>query len=121
MKYLGHTVSEAEILPCSDNIKAITDYPQPQTVKQLKRFLGMANFFTRHIQNASQIMQPLFESTKEKKLDWTDECNKAFQTLKDILTSSPILAFPNFKSSAEAFIVVSDASNIAAGTVLMQT
>ena len=118
--YLGHIVCSRGVLPCNENIKAIQDYPQPKTVKQLKRFLGMANFFRRFINNASEIMQPLFDLTKNKKLNWTEKCNEAFETIKDILMQPPILAFPDFSNTAAEFIVTTDASGVAAGAMLSQ-
>ena len=108
------------MLPCHENTKAISNYPHPKTVKELKRFLGMANFFRKHIKNASEIMRPLYELTKVKKLNWTEPCTRAFQTIKEALTSPPLLAYPDFKETASEFIVTSDASNVAAGAMLSQ-
>ena len=118
--YLGHLVSNSGILPCNVNIRAILEYPQPKTIKQLKRFLGMANFFRRFIGNASEVMQPLFEITKNKKLNWTEKCTGAFQTIKELLTQPPILTFPDFSSKADDFILTTDASMVAAGAMLSQ-
>ena len=118
--YLGHVVSSSGVLPCVENIKAILEYPRPKTVKQLKRFLGMANFFRRFMNNASEIMYPLFEITKTKKLNWTEKCTVAFETIKELLTQPPILAFPDFSDKASNFILTTDASSVAAGAMLSQ-
>ena len=98
----------------------ILDYPQLKMVKELKRFLEMCNFFRRFIKNASEIMSPLFEVTKSSKLNWTDKCTESFETLKHLLASPPILAYPDFKATANDFIVTTDASNWAAGATLSQ-
>ena len=74
VNYLGHTVSNKGILPNIGNVQTILEYPPPCTVKELKRFLGMINFFRRFIKNASDIMSPLFEVTKSNKLSWTEKC-----------------------------------------------
>ena len=120
VKYLGHVVTPNGILPNKENIEAILAYPQPQTVRQVKRFVGMVNFFRRFIKNASDIMQPLHEVTKAHKLNWTDRCTTAFETLKSLLAQPPILAYPDFKPNANPLIITTDASSVAAGAVLSQ-
>ena len=114
VKYLGHVVSHQGILPDNSNIKAIVEYPQPRTVKEVKRFLGMCNFFRRFIKNASEIMNPLFEVTKTSKLNWTEKCTEAFGKLKQILTMPPILTYPDFRPNASDFIVTTNASSVVA-------
>ena len=120
VNYLGHTVSNKGILPNAGNVQTILEYPPPRTVKELKRFLGMINFFRRFIKNASDIMSPLFEVTKSNKLSWTEKCAESFETLKKLLSTSPILAYPDFKNTANDFIITADASSRAAGATLSQ-
>ena len=120
VKYLGHIVSKEGVLPCTDNVKAILDFPQPHTVCQVKRFIGMVNFFRRFIPNTSEVLQPLQKVANGAKLDWTEKCNEAIVTLTQKLAEPPILAYPNFSETASEFILTTDASNLAAGATLTQ-
>ena len=120
VKYLGHIVSKDGVRPCKDNTKAILEYPQPRTVRQVKRFIGMVNFFRKFIKNASEIMQPLHGVANGKKLEWTENCSQAFELLKLKLTEPPILGYPDFSKLANEFILTTDASNVAAGATLTQ-
>ena len=79
-KFLGHQVSTDSITPDADNVKAIWDFPQPATVRQLVEFNGMVNFHHRFVQNAAKIISPLYNATARigpgksalaKAVDWT--------------------------------------------------
>ena len=98
--YLGHIVSAEGILPCEDKVKAVQQFPIPTTKKELQSFLGLANYYRIFIKDYAHITDPLNKITgKNSKFLWSDECQKAFQTLKDKLTSAPILA--RFKPDCE--------------------
>lgn len=118
--YLGHTVGRDGVRPDRRNVQAILDFPQPKTQRQVRRYLGMVNFFRRHIPNASTIMKPLNELINQRKLSWTEECNAAFLELKLILTNPPVLSFPDFSRGAAPLIITVDASGVGAGAVLTQ-
>ncbi|XP_018014569.1 uncharacterized protein LOC108671526 [Hyalella azteca] len=118
--YLGHTVGRDGVRPDRRNVQAILDFPQPKTQRQVRRYLGMVNFFRRHIPNASTIIKPLDELINQKKLSWTEECNAAFLGLKQILTNPPVLSFPDFSREAAPLIITVDASGVGAGAVLTQ-
>ena len=88
------------IRPDEDKVNSIVQYPVPQNLQELRRFLGMAGFYRRFINSFSTIAKPLNQLTeKEKQFQWTDWCEEAFQQLKQCLVSAPILAFPNFKNN----------------------
>ena len=109
--------------PQEDKIQAIRDASRPLTKRQLKSFLGLAGFYRRFIPNFSSIASPLTDLTKRDRpnsiKDWQDHHEKAFQTLKSRLTSSPILRLPIF-SEGHPFIVRTDASDVGIGAVLLQ-
>ena len=63
--YLGHTISEKGVKPSLDKVKAIRELKPPATVKEVKHFLGMANFFRNHIVNFARIALPLFALTRQ--------------------------------------------------------
>ncbi|MCG8096943.1 MAG: DDE-type integrase/transposase/recombinase [Candidatus Thiodiazotropha endolucinida] len=120
---LGHSVAAQSVRPQEDKIQAIKDAPQPSTKRQIKSFLGLAGFYRRFIPNFSSIASPLTDLTKKSRpnkiTDWQDHHEKAFQTLKNRLTSSPILRLPIFHDGTP-FILRTDASDVGIGAVLLQ-
>ncbi|GJZ22559.1 putative reverse transcriptase domain-containing protein [Tanacetum coccineum] len=99
-------------------IEVVKNWKPPKTPTEMRSFLGLAGYYTRFIANFSKIAKPLTLLTqKDKKLEWGDEQENAFQTLKDMLCDAPILALPE---GAKDFIVYCDASNQGFGCVLMQ-
>ncbi|CAC5390028.1 unnamed protein product [Mytilus coruscus] len=94
---LGHNISNKGIEPPPDRVQAIVDYPIPKCVKDLRRLVGLFNWFRKYIKNFSAEMEPLTKLLKKyERLSWTDEQQSAFQKVKLLLLNSPILAFPNF-------------------------
>ena len=89
----------------------------------MKSFLGLADFYRRFIPNFSSIASPLTDVTKRDRpnsiRDWQDQHEKAFQTLKNRLTCSPILRLPVFKNGT-SFVVRTDASDVGIASVLLQ-
>ena len=119
VEFLGHVVTSEGLAPLSRNIKAIQDYEPPKTAKGVQRFMGMVNFYRKFIPNCSVIMKPIAASITGKKLTWTGGCQQAFEQLKSVLISPPILAFPNFKSG-EPLCLYTDASQFGVGAHLTQ-
>lgn len=123
LSFLGHLVSNRGIRPLPDKVKVIMDFPKPQTVKEVRRFLAMVNFYRRFLRDAASIQIPLIEFQKgNKKNDntpiiWTNEANKAFQKCKRDLANCAFLAFP---SEDLKICVMVDASDSAIGGVLQQ-
>lgn len=116
--YLGHIISDQGIKPNPDKIKAVQNFPQPKTTKQIKAFLGLAGYYRRFINNFSDITKPLTKLLKKNaKYIWTEECTKAMEKCKELLTTAPILQYPDFEKE---FIVTTDASQYAIGGILSQ-
>ena len=110
VEFLGHILQPQGIKPNPDKIKVINNFPIPTRLKQLRQFLGVAGFYRRFMPNFGQIAKPLYTLTKKGvRFAWSDLCNSAFQTLKGLLTSDQVLAFPNF---GKTFILATDASKI---------
>ena len=120
---IGQSIVGQTVRPQEDKIQAIRDASRPLTKRQPKSFLGLAGFYRRFIRNFSSIASPLTDLTKKDRpnsiKDWQDHHEKAFQTLKSRLTSSPILRLPIF-SEGHPFIVRTDASDFGIGAVLLQ-
>ena len=119
VKYLGHVVGRNGIRPLTSNVDAIVNFPQPKSVKQVKSFNGMVNFYKRFIRNSADIMKPLYDCASQKILRWTEECARAFESVKRCLAQSPILAYPDFSPEC-SFYLTTDASATGAGAVLSQ-
>ncbi|XP_069181863.1 uncharacterized protein [Procambarus clarkii] len=117
--FLGHKVGGGWIEPKASKIEAIVQYPTPATRKDILRFLGMAGFYRKFVPNFSSIATPLTNLLKKGvKLLWNENCQEAFESLKAILISSPILRSPSFE---DRFILTVDASDYGLGFVLSQT
>ncbi|KAK3100349.1 hypothetical protein FSP39_018534 [Pinctada imbricata] len=118
VKYLGHVISNKGIKVDSDKTAAVATYPVPKSIKHVRSFLGMCNYYRKFIKNYSKIAAPLSRLLcKDSKFRWTDECTTAFNTLKAALTSAPILAYPDF---SRPFVLSTDASEEAIGYILGQ-
>lgn len=116
--YLGHIISENGVRPNPEKVQVVTDYPIPNNAKEVKQFLGICGFYRRFIRDFSKITQPLTKLLKkDQKFYWSQEQHKSFQVLKSKLTSEPILQYPDF---SKEFILTTDASNFAIGSVLSQ-
>ena len=118
VKYLGHLVSPQGISPDPQKLEAVQSHKQPQNLRELRHFLGLTGFYRKFVQGYSHIARPLHCLTqKDVPFIWTDACETSFQTLKNALLSSPILAFPDFD---EEFKLYTDASSQAIGASICQ-
>ena len=118
VNYLGHVITPEGLQPDPAKVKVVQEYPVPKTVKDVRAFMGLTNYYRKFIKGCVQIASPLHELTKKgTKFVWTDACQDAFDTLKKTLTEAPILAYPDFNLP---FLLATDASNDAIGMVLGQ-
>lgn len=118
IQYLGHIVGGGTIRPNPDRIRAISEFPRPITIRQLRSFLGMAGWYRRYIRNFSDIAAPITDLMKNsKQFTWTVEADEAFKILKDRLTTAPVLTHPDF---TKPFYIQCDASILGVGGVLFQ-
>ena len=116
MNFLGHKLSGEGIQPTSEKVEAIRTFPQPKTVRQVIRFLGMLNFYRRFLPNTSELQKPLVNLTcKKVEFFWSSECQSAFDELRNILVNVTMLVYP---SSNDTFTLTTDASNLGVGGVL---
>ena len=116
--YLGYVVSEAGISVDTSKVEAIEKFPIPRNVKELRLFLGLASYYRCFIAGFSKIAHPLFALTKKGAMfQWNSSCQQAFGKLKDMLTSAPVLVFPDFR---ERFILKTDVSGLGLGAILSQ-
>lgn len=121
--FLGYRVDASGIKPLDDKVQAIKDFPQPQNIGQLRRFLGMVNFYRRCLPHAALVQAPLNSLTHNcKKRDktpitWSEETLKAFEATKKSLSDAVKLAHP---ATTGELSLVCDASDRGIGGALQQ-
>ncbi|KAA3674184.1 uncharacterized protein DEA37_0001986 [Paragonimus westermani] len=119
--FLGHVIAADGIKTDPAKSEQIKNWPRPQTVENVRSFLGLASYYRKFIQGFAEIATPLHRLTeKGRPFTWSDECSASFETLKDKLTTPPILAFPDVSDEAGKFVLDTDASNVSIGAVLSQ-
>ena len=118
VKYMGNVVSELGLKPDSEKVRAIVDMPLPKSKEELRRFLGMVNFFSKFIPHQSSITDPLRQLLKQDSVwVWSHEHIGAVEELKQILSSQPVLKF--FDPTKPVKLQV-DASKGGLGACLLQ-
>ncbi|KAL6461075.1 hypothetical protein MHYP_G00310410 [Metynnis hypsauchen] len=136
VNYLGHVISKQGIQPNPEKVSAIKNWPRPTTVKEVRSFLGFAGYYRRFVRDFSKLVKPLNnllkgEFASRRKANcckhksnsqalegrWNIECQVAFETIVDKLTSAPVLGFADWKLP---YILHTDASTIGLGAALYQ-
>uniref|UniRef100_A0A669D8G6 ribonuclease H n=1 Tax=Oreochromis niloticus TaxID=8128 RepID=A0A669D8G6_ORENI len=126
VKFLGHVVDKCGVRPDPDKISAVMDWPVPDTIRQVRSFLGLAGYYRRFVSGFAKIARPLTalltgvpvnKKTDRRKVQWSPECQTAFEALKAALMQAPVLAYADYSLP---FIVYTDASGRGLGAVLAQ-
>ncbi|CAH8679458.1 unnamed protein product [Schistosoma haematobium] len=117
--FLGHVIKQEGILPCEDKVQAIKEYNEPSSLKGLKAFLGLVNFYRRFIPHAAERLRPLTDLLRgnPRRLEMNDSARTAFTEIKTALAQATLLAHPD--PSATLSIAV-DASDVVIGAVMQQ-
>nr|GEW65457.1 hypothetical protein [Tanacetum cinerariifolium] len=116
--FLGHILSADDITMDPAKVEAITKWPRPKTVTEIRSFLGLAGYYRRFVEGFSRLALPLTKlMRKGKKFVWDEEREKSFEELKKRLVFAPILTLP---SGFGGFQIYSDASKKGLGCILMQ-
>ncbi|WVZ52434.1 hypothetical protein U9M48_003489 [Paspalum notatum var. saurae] len=116
--FLGHVLSAKGVAIDPSKVEDVLNWKQPQTVTEIRSFLGLAGYYCRFVKDFSKIAKPMTALTqKNAKFAWSSNCEEAFGTLKKLLTSAPVLAQPDI---TKPFDVYCDASGSGLGCVLMQ-
>jgi hypothetical protein len=102
----------------SKKVTTILDWKAPKDVREIKSFIGMTSYYWRFIEGFSKIARPMTTLLAKKvEFKWTPACQKSFETLKEKLTTTPVLILPDVH---KPFSVYCDASYTGLGCVLMQ-
>ncbi|GJV40693.1 reverse transcriptase domain-containing protein [Tanacetum coccineum] len=115
---LGHKVSSAGLEVDKAKINVISKLSPPTNIKGVRSFLGHAGFYRRFIKGFSKIARPITKLLeKDTPFEFNDECQKAFESLKEKLTCAPVIVSPNWNLPFE---LMCDASDFAVGAILGQ-
>lgn len=120
-QFVGHVINEEGISFTREKKDSVLDFPKPKSSKQLKSFLGMANYFRDHIKDHSRIAYPLNQLLKNydknRPVDWTEETSAAFEAMKVAIHECPMLFFAN---ATDPIHVYTDASDYGMGGYIAQ-
>src|SRR5882757_2211124 len=118
VEYLGMIIRPGEIAMDKVKLDGVTSWPTPKTLREVRAFLGFANFYRKFIGNYSNLARPLIDLTKkDTPFIWTNDQENAFLTLKSRFIAAPVLRMPD---QSRPFTIAVDASLHATGGVLMQ-
>ena len=118
IQYLGHLVREKgfELLP--EKLESIHMMPALRMAKEVKQFLGLIGYYRKFVPHFADISRPLTKLTCHNvTFEWTDQCAKALNHLRELLMEYPILRYPN---PTQGYILYTDASRIGWSGVLTQ-
>ena len=114
---LGVIVGKGQVQMETDKVKAVKKWKTPTKIKEVESFLEFANFYKQFIKNFSHIARPLNELKGKKEWKWEEEQQRAFDELKNKITSQPVLVLPKREGK---FRVETDTSGHAIRGVLLQ-
>ncbi len=118
VRFLGHVISAGHISVDPEKVRDVVEWPEPTNVTELRGFIGLCSYYRRFVKDFGKIAAPLNALIeKGRAFEWSPACQAAFDNLKSLLTSAPLLAMPD---SHSPLILDTDASNCAIGAVLSQ-
>jgi len=118
VSFLGHVISNGGVAVSPKNVADVLKWSPPQTVGEIRSFLGMVGYYRRFIEGFSSIAKPMTALLeKGKPFKWNEQCQASFEELKKRLTTAPILTLTDVTKS---FSIYCDASKQGLGCVLMQ-
>jgi len=116
VEFLGVVIGPKGVEMQKEKIEGVLSWPAPRNIKEVQKFLGLANYYRRFIKNFARIAAPLHMLVrKEQKWKWEKEQKKAFERLKAVFTTEPVLAIPDINREIR---VEADASDYTTRGVL---
>eukprot|EP00644_Phytophthora_capsici_P000657 jgi/Phyca11/109194/e_gw1.16.67.1 len=98
MEYLGHTLSAQGVQPAERLVRAVREFPRPGDATEVKRFVHLAGYYRKFIAGFGSIAEPMTRLLKKDcPWQWTEEQEFAFERLKSLLTTRPVLKYPDFE------------------------
>lgn len=123
IEFLGHSINSEGCRPTKEKVRAIIEYPKPATLVELRRFLGIINFYRSNIPHAAELQAPLHELLLDSKkndkrpVPWSSVSEKAFSDVKNSIVNAASLNHPSNESETR---IVTDASDFGMGAALEQ-
>ena len=116
VEFLGVVIGPEGIKMEKEKVKEVLEWLTPKSVKDVQKFLGLANYYHRFIEGFATVARPLHDLVKkDKKWDWTEREEKAFRELKERFTKEPVLVVPDIDKKMRMEV---DASDYVTGRVL---
>lgn len=97
LEYLEHIITTQGVRPDPAKVAAVESWPVPKTVRQVRAFLGLTGYYRRFIRQYAQVAAPITNLLRKNQFKWNEEATQAFIELKQILTSAPVLVYPDFQ------------------------
>ena len=120
MEYLGFVISNEGIQPQPSKVKVILNMTLSATIKQLRGFIGLINFYRDLFRGRAHYLAPLTEMLKGKKrgsLTWTEKGKKSYEKVKQMAAKQALLVYPDFNRT---FHIYTDSSDYQMGTIIAQ-
>ncbi len=122
VKYVGVTLNSRGISINEERIEAILNLPAPTSRKEVQKVLGFFGYNRRFLKQYAALSKPLYDLLrKDRRFEWTPECSKSFQDLKEAVSSSPTLCYPDVEDPLNSYEIKIDASKYGLGATLTQT
>jgi hypothetical protein len=118
LEYLGHIISHKGVATDQSKIQDMLNWLVPTNMTELRAFLGLTGYYRKFVKNYGILAKPLTNLLRLKHFEWTSQAQQAFDYLKTAMTTTLVLALPNFKAP---FTVETDACGDDLGAVLMQS
>ena len=116
VEFLGVVIGPEGIKMEKEKVKGVLEWPAPKCIKEVQKFLGLANYYRRFIEGFATVARPLHDLVKkDKKWEWTEREEKVFKELKERFTKEPVLAAPDIDKKMRMEV---DASDYATGGML---
>ena len=116
MGFLGVVIGPEGIKMEEEKVKGVLEWPMPKLVKDIQKFLGLANYYRRFIEGFAMVARPLHDLVKkDKKWNWTEKEERVFRELKERFTKEPVLVAPDIDKKMRMEV---DASDYTMGGVL---
>lgn len=103
---MGHIITQQEVAADPGKVKVMIEWHVPKTVKELRRLLFLTGYYRRFVKGYGTTARPLTDLLKNDRFEWSEAATKAFEALKMVMSTTPVLALLNF---SQEFIIETDA------------